>query len=90
MIRQFDRSIIYTQKMIKKLLIVGALVVLTACTPSTKQFHPQVLPSELSDCKFYTVNPDGMQNITVVRCPNSSTSTQYKSGKTTLSATVID
>jgi hypothetical protein len=52
------------------------------------------IPKELSDCKIYKVGTNKTTErtdiITVVRCPNSSTSTTYRSGKSTYSVTVLD
>lgn len=64
--------------MISKLCIL-LIVFITGCTqPSFSEKKYLVLPDELSDCRFYNVDPGGLQNnITIVRCPNSSTTTQY-------------
>lgn len=49
-----------------------------------------VLPEELKDCKVYSLTHNQMNWITVMRCPNSVTSTTYVEGKTTKSSIVVD
>ena len=45
----------------------------------------------LEDCTYYVVDPGGTHNIVrVIRCPNSTTSTSYVQGKTTVNTVVID
>jgi hypothetical protein len=50
-----------------------------------------VLPPELADCKFFQLSGNSVTDkITVVRCPNSTTTTTYQVGKTKKSVVVID
>ena len=76
----------------KLLMVVIGVVMLTGCEPSyeekTQNFTQ--LPVELKDCKFYYVSSNTGSNLNIVRCPNSTVSTTYKSGKTTLTTVVID
>ena len=45
----------------------------------------------LEDCKDFRLNHnDGTGSITVIRCPNSSTTTEYLEGKYTETTVVID
>jgi hypothetical protein len=45
----------------------------------------------LEDCTYYMVDPGGTSPIMhVIRCPNSTTSTKYSVGKTTVNTVVID
>ncbi|CAB4134432.1 hypothetical protein UFOVP273_62 [uncultured Caudovirales phage] len=76
----------------KKLLAILSLVALSACVAdySDDTSHYSRLPAELVDCKIYYLSSDKGQQITVMRCPNSQTSTTYKSGKSQRSAIVID
>lgn len=80
----------------KKILLVMFVVVLMGCDAKTVDTSSRyVLPAELSDCKFYYIQGEGLsQTLHVVRCPNSSTSTTWneQQGKSavTKSATVID
>ena len=71
-------------------IVIASL--LTACNPGyeDKTADYSVIPNELKDCKFYSVF-DGMNSITVVRCPNSQTSTTWlqRSGKVTTSHTAV-
>ena len=76
-----------------KLLMVGiGVIMLTGCEPkyeeNTQNFT--ILPAELKDCKFYGVRSNTGSSLNIVRCPNSTVSTTYKSGKTTLTTVVID
>lgn len=71
-------------------LTVTTAVLLTGCDSSTSSItHDYVMPPELSKCKIYSMS-DGLNRIRVVHCPNSSTTTNYRSNKTTKNITVID
>ena len=65
------------------------LAVLAAgCQPSVETAkYP--LPAELQDCKLFKLS-DGLNSITVVRCPNSTTSTNYREGKSDRTSVVVD
>jgi len=72
-------------------LLAIFVVAMSGCAPSANAIHFPVMPAELADCKTYMLNAgDGSNLITVMRCPNSSTTTSYRSGKSTNSAVVID
>lgn len=71
-------------------VIVAALFV-AGCSPTAQQVEYPVLPPELADCKFYFISSgDVRSQIRVVRCPNSTTSSTYKIGKSTETTIVID
>ena len=70
-------------------IFVAIACLLSACDPSAKQVTFPVLPDELKDCTFHYIS-GGLNGITVARCPNSTTSTTYRSGKTTRTTVVID
>ena len=81
----------------KKLLLIPLLVMLPSCeNSSTKNItNNYALPPELSDCSINYLKSTVEYNITVVRCPNSSTvsSSVQNCGKgctTTRNVTVID
>lgn len=68
-------------------LVLSALIV--GCNQS-EAFKPNApLPQGLKDCKFYNIWQSGSL-LRVVRCPNSSTTTNYQSGKTNTSVTVVE
>ena len=48
------------------------------------------LPEGLKDCKIYGIQNGNSISLSVVRCPNSTVSTTYKSGKTTTTTVVIE
>lgn len=70
-------------------LILLAIFALAGCEPRTVELHEFILPEGLKDCKIYHMT-NGLSYITVTRCPNSSTSTQYQTGKTTSSTVVVE
>lgn len=72
----------------KKVLLALAVVVLAGCN-SAEQVYPKVKPHGLKDCEFYSMYISG-SHMSVVRCPNSSTTTTHRSGKTERSVAVID
>lgn len=70
-----------------KYALIGLVaIILSGCdsepTDATNRFN---LPKELSDCKIFYVS-----NLTIVRCPNSSTATTHLQGKVQTTTVVID
>ena len=57
-----------------KLILLCVLLAITGCTPSASQLDFPVLPDGLKDCKFFYLRDGSGTNITVARCPNSTTS----------------
>ncbi len=76
----------------KLLMVILCVIMVTGCEPSYEEKIQNftILPAELKDCKFYGVRSNTGSSLNIVRCPNSTVSTTYKSGKTTLTAVVID
>lgn len=75
----------------KLLISLILLVFLGGCDMSSEDTTKNYsLPDGLKDCKIYYMQNSYGNHITVTRCPMSSTSTQYQSGKTTLSSTVVE
>jgi hypothetical protein len=73
-----------------KIATILSILLLAGCSPSAEEKVWPILPEALKDCKFYKLKDDAANTITVVRCPMSSTTTQYKNGKTTQTTVVID
>jgi len=71
-------------------MILAVLLAVGGCSNGYKEQSFPIKPVELSDCRFFKLTNDDGNVITVARCPNSSTSTTYKSGKTTRSTVIID
>lgn len=71
------------------MLVLCMGLMLGGCEPRTVELHEFILPEGLKDCKIYHMT-NGLSYITVTRCPNSSTSTQYQTGKTTSSTVVVE
>ena len=57
-----------------KLILLCVLLAITGCTPRASQLDFSVLPDELKGCKFFYLRDGSGTNITVARCPNSTTS----------------
>lgn len=71
---------------------LATLFLLSGCMqPSGHQVQYEIVPPELSDCKFYKLaSSDGkLSTITVVRCPNSTTSTTFKLNKSPTATVVL-
>ena len=81
-----------------KFILIGLVLLTTACTPETEDVNQNYLiPSELSDCMFKRMGNTSGNYITVVRCPNSTVSTiqsstvsNIYSGKVKTTTIVID
>ena len=65
-----------------------AALLLVGCNDA-EQIYPQVKPHGLEDCKFYDMTVGG-RSLYVVRCPNSTTTTSYMSGKVRRYVAAID
>ena len=77
--------------MIKFITAITIISFLLGCTPKTKSIESDYdIPKELSDCTFLSLRDTVTNSIKVVRCPNSTTSVNYASGKTTQSVIVVD
>lgn len=76
----------------KLLIVILGVIMLTGCEPSYKDYTKSFtnLPEGLKDCKIYGIQNGNSMSLSVVRCPNSTVSTTYKSGKTTTTTVVID
>lgn len=72
-----------------RISLAAAAIILAGCNPNYQPLSMPVLPDELKDCKFYWIT-NGDITMRVVRCPNSTTSTTYTSGKTTKTDVIID
>ena len=79
------------------LIFVGVLMMTSALLTSCAEHNPvaeaeqYALPDGLKDCKVYVVTKqNGGGKMKVLRCPNSSTTTSYQSGKTTQSVTLVE
>ena len=57
----------------KYLLIIFFAI---ACSPYHKPKTGYSVPPELQDCKIFVIS-DGIQDLYVVKCPNSNTTTEY-------------
>lgn len=80
--------------MSKLILVIVSVLILTAC--DVESYNKEItkvytLPEGIKDCKVYYIQGDLTNNsLNVVRCPNSSTTTQWQAGKQQASATVAE
>lgn len=64
--------------------ILGLLFLLSGCydrTDSGPATHLYALPQELKDCKIFYLYNDGGGRLTVIKCPDGSTSVSRNCGK---------
>lgn len=61
----------------KKFILFALTIFLTSCGGARTSEISSIysIPKEMSDCSIYFMTDGKLSNITVVRCPNSSTST---------------
>ena len=71
------------------LVIVMIALFVIGCNDSATELHFSVMPPELSECKIYLLYRNGF-SFTIARCPNSTTTTTYRSGKNTTSTILVD
>lgn len=72
---------------IMKIFTLILVLMLGACTPAVEQntyVDKSVLPEGLKDCTYYEFSTRSGSNHKGYNCPNSTTTTSYKSGKSTL------
>lgn len=74
----------------KKIFICSVLLLLVGCEKNyTDRTNRYALPPDLNDCKIYNLS-NGLSDLKVVRCLNSSTSATYMNGKVEQSVVTID
>lgn len=74
----------------KKIILIALVTFLVGCEAETVDVsHEYQIPDELADCIFKRMNSSTGKLITVVRCPNSTTST-IKSDKAHTTTIVVD
>jgi outer membrane PBP1 activator LpoA protein len=79
------------QKVLICISAVFALGILSGCEKETKENTSKyVLPEGLQDCKVYNMRGEDGSELNVVRCPISSTTATYRSGKTNRTTTTIE
>lgn len=72
------------------LLTVAVLVAITGCDPTHKNISQKYkLPKPLKNCSVYKLGNTRGEDITVVHCPNSDTTTKT-SGKSSKTVTIVD
>lgn len=75
----------------KKIIIFLFLISLFGCgNNSYNEVVFPVIPTELKDCKTFNLQNVNGFGITVMRCPNSTTSTNYNEGKIKKTVVVVD
>ena len=64
----------------KLLMVVLGVIMLTGCEPSYKDYTESFtnLPEGLKDCKIYGIQNGNSMSLSVVRCPNSTVSTNQE------------
>ena len=74
----------------KTLLFLILVTSLAGCYNKAEERKFSAMPKELANCRvFYVQNSDGV-GMTVARCPNSTTTAEVRSGKTTQTTVTID
>jgi hypothetical protein len=76
----------------KYMVLVVLTLTLLGCdfTPEAHQITFEVLPPELADCKAFYLSNSRSVDMKVMRCPNSTATTEYKVGKASARVVVID
>lgn len=68
-----------------KFLILISTIFVMSCGQTSEETSNYNLPKELNDCKIYRLSSENIgSTLNIVRCPLSSTSVSYSSGKHTV------
>ena len=73
-----------------KTTILILTLVLAGCTDKVEERKFSAMPKELANCRVFYVENSAGNAMTVVRCPNSATTAEARSGKTTQATVTID
>jgi hypothetical protein len=74
-----------------KYILLLLVLVLAGCGPAEyKEQHFSQMPPELKDCKTYYITEGNGGGITVMRCPEATTSVNKQEGKVKKTYVVID
>lgn len=73
-----------------KILAIAFCIVASGCTEAAREVPFGAMPDGLKDCRIFELQTTAGPVITVVRCPNSATSSTYRSGKVTKRTVVVD
>lgn len=57
---------------------------------ASQEIHVESLPKELKDCRLFQIEVGTLDTMRAMRCPNSTTSVNYPSGKTRKTVIVVD
>ncbi|MEX3983841.1 hypothetical protein AB4Y45_33185 [Paraburkholderia sp. EG287A] len=68
---------------------LGLALLATGCERSV-EVADYPLPQELSDCSLFRLQDGHGSEITVARCPNSTTSTTFREGKHDETSVIVD
>lgn len=73
-------------------LVIASTLALAACDPTMREQKPAVWPSDLKDCKVYSIFDPKMQvsRLVIVRCPNSQTAVSQRDGKVDSAIVTVD
>ncbi len=77
-----------------KLLLALVFLLLTGCNITPRDTEPEplieyTLPAELGDCKIYSVKAPHFSDLIITRCPNATTATKYRVGKSGNKTTIV-
>lgn len=75
----------------KKLSIIAALLLVSACTPSYESGEGKfLLPPELNHCQVYKLRGSSSETVIVVSCPDRNTVGSSKQGKHKRHSVVVE
>lgn len=74
----------------KYLILVIAVLLMMGCSKTTSErTHDYILPTGLEHCKVYNMTDGHVKSLTVVHCPDSTTSTTHSCGKSCIRHTTV-
>lgn len=74
-----------------KYFIITSFILLSGCAKTVEDISDEfLLPKELKDCRVYNLQASNLSTIKVVRCPQSTTTLNYLSGKNTQTSAIVE
>lgn len=76
--------------MIARFALLAAALLLAGCKEGAEPVPFKAMPKELEGCVLYDITTADSRNVLLARCPHSTTSLEYRMGKSQRRSIVVD